>query len=71
MTILTHTGGPLEPARHSTAGQNSAGTMTANAHLALIKRVLISALTGLAVGGTLAAIIALKAALFVRVFHYY
>jgi len=70
MTILTHTRGSFKPPRHSTGRQDSAEPVRANAHLALTRRFCISALTGLIVGGTLAAIIALKAALFVWVFHY-
>jgi hypothetical protein len=69
--MQTHTGGSFKPARRSPGGQDTAGRVAANAHLAMIKRFWISALTVLAAGGTLAAIIALKAALFVRVFHYY
>jgi hypothetical protein len=37
----------------------------------MIKRFCISALTVLAAGGAIAAIIALKAAMFSWVFHYY
>jgi hypothetical protein len=70
MTMLMHTGGSFKPAHRSADGQDTAGTVAANAHLAIIKRFGISALTVLAVGGTLAAIIALKATLFVWVFHY-
>jgi hypothetical protein len=71
MTMLMHTGGSFKPAHRSADGQDPAGTVAANAHLAMIKRFCISILTGLAVGGTLAAIVALKATLFVWVFHYY
>jgi hypothetical protein len=71
MTMLMHTGGSIKPVRRSPNGQDTAGTVAANAHLAMIKRFCISILTGLAVGGTLAAIVALKATLFVWVFHYY
>jgi hypothetical protein len=71
MTMLTHTGGSFKPAHRSPDGQDAAGRVTANAHLAMIRRFGISALTVLAAGGTLAAIIALKATLFVWVFHYY
>jgi hypothetical protein len=71
MTMLTHTGGSFKPARRSPGGQDPAGRVAANAHLAMIWRFYISGLTVLATGGTLAAIIALKAALFVWVFHYY
>jgi hypothetical protein len=71
MSMLMHTGGSFKPVRHSPNGQNTAGTVVANAHLAMIKRFCISTLTVLAVGGTLAAIVALKAALFVSVYHFY
>jgi len=71
MTMLMHTRGSFKPSRRSADGQDTAGTVVANAHLAMIKRFCISTLIVLAVGGTLAAIIALKAALFVWVFHYY
>jgi hypothetical protein len=43
----------------------------AQAHLAMIKRFCISALTVLAAGGAIAAIIALQAAIYFWVFHYY
>jgi hypothetical protein len=71
MTMLAHTGGSFKPARRSAGGQDTAGRATAQAHLAMIKRFGISALTVIAAGGALAAIIALKAALFVWVYHYY
>jgi hypothetical protein len=71
MTMLVHTDGSFKPVRRSADAQDTTGTVAANAHLAMIKRFCISALTVLAVAGTLAAIIALKAALFVWVFHYY
>ena len=70
MTMQTHTGGSFKPARRSAGGQ-TAGRAAAQAHLAMIKRFWISALTVLAAGATLAAIIALKAALIVWVYHYY
>lgn len=71
MTMLTHTGGSFEPARRSPGGHDTAVRVAANAHLAMIKRFCIGGLTVLAAGGTLAAVIALKATLFVWVFHYY
>jgi hypothetical protein len=71
MGMLMHTGGSFKPVRHSPGGQDTAGTVAAHAHLAMIKRFCIGTLTVLAVGGTLAAIVALKAALFVGVYHYY
>ena len=69
--MLAHTGGSFKPARRSPGGQDTAGRFVANAHLAMIKRFSISALTLLAAGGAVAAIVALKAALFVWVYHYY
>jgi hypothetical protein len=71
MTMLAHTGSSFKPVRHSPDGPDTAGTVAAHAHLAMIKRFCLSTLTVLAVGGTLAAIVALKAALFVGVYHYY
>ena len=69
MTILTHAGGSLIPARRSPQG--AAGTDAANARLATIRRVCITVLAVLTAGTALAAIVALKAALFVWVYHYY
>jgi hypothetical protein len=69
MTILTHTGGSLLPARRSPEG--AAGTGAANARLATIRRVGIRFLTVLAAGAAVAVIVALKATLFVWVYHYY
>jgi hypothetical protein len=71
MTTLAHTGGSFEPPRRSPGEQNTAGRVAANAHLAMIKRFSIGVLTVLAAGGALAAIVGLKAALFVWVYHYY
>jgi hypothetical protein len=71
MTLLTHSGGSFKPVRLSPRGQATTGSATANAHLAMIRRFSIGALTALAAVGTVAAIIALKAALFVRVYHYF
>jgi hypothetical protein len=71
MTMLAHTGRSFKPARRSPGGQDTAGRAAANAHLATIRRFGISALAVLAAAGALAAIIALKAALFVWVYHYY
>ena len=45
MTLLTHTGRPFEPAAYSSAKREQAGA--ANAHLAIIKRVCLIALTSL------------------------
>ncbi|MEH2562780.1 hypothetical protein [Bradyrhizobium sp. AZCC 2289] len=64
MTMLAHTGGPFKPARYSSGGRDITGTSTANARLAMIKRLSKFALAVLTVGGALASIIALKAAIF-------
>jgi hypothetical protein len=69
MTILAHAGGSLTPARRSPQG--AAGTDAVNARLATLRRVCITVLTVLTAGIALGAIIALKAALFVWVYHYY
>jgi hypothetical protein len=69
--MLTDAGGSFKPARRSPGEQNTAGRVAANAHLAMIKRFSIGVLTVLAAGGALAAIVGLKAALFVWVYHYY
>jgi hypothetical protein len=69
--MLTDAGGSFKPARRSPGGQDTAGRVAANAHLAMIKRFSIGVLTVLAAGGALAAIVGLKAALFVWVYHYY
>jgi hypothetical protein len=69
MAMLTHSGGSFKPARLSSRGQ--AGSATANAHLAMIRRFSIGAVTALAAVGAVAAIVALKAALFVWVYHYF
>jgi hypothetical protein len=69
MIILTQTGGSLIPAHRSPQG--AAGTDAAKARLATIRRVGISVLTVLTAGTAVATIVALKAALFVWVYHYY
>jgi hypothetical protein len=71
MTMLTHSGGSFKPARLSSRVQATAGSATANAHLAMIRRFSVGAVTALAAVGAVAAIVALKAALFVWVYHYF
>jgi len=71
MTMLTQTRGPLERALYSSQRRDSAAARPAAAHLAMIKRFGMCALTVLAAGGAIAATIALKAVLFLWVFHYY
>jgi hypothetical protein len=64
MTTLAHTGASFKPARYSSGGRTMAGTATANAHLPMIKRFWIGALTVLMAGGAIAGVIALKAAFY-------
>ena len=61
MAMVTHTGGPFEPAGNLSGGRGAAGT-GAYAHRAMVKRFCMRALTGLIVGGFVAGIIALKVA---------
>ena len=70
MTMLMHTSDPL--GRTASKRRDAVSTQAnAQAHLAVIKRLGVGTLAVLAAGAALAAIIALKAALFVWVFHYY
>jgi len=71
MTMLMHTRGPLERAFYPSTRRDTAGADAARAHLSMIKRFCMSALTVLAAGCAIAAIIALKAAMFLWVFRYY
>jgi hypothetical protein len=71
MSILMHTNGPFERARHSSPQRDRAAARPAPAYLAMIKRFCLATLTVLAAGAALAAVIALKAALFFWVYHYY
>jgi hypothetical protein len=70
MTMLTHTRGPLERPPYSSQRRDTVAARPAAAHLAMIKRFCMRALTVLAAGGAIAAIIGLKAAIFFWVFHY-
>jgi hypothetical protein len=63
MTMLTHT---PKRAPYSSEGQNAAEASAAEAHLGMIKRFCMYALTILLAGGALAGIIALRA---IAVFH--
>lgn len=71
MTMLMHARGPLERASYSSPRRDTSGADTARAHLSIIKRFCTGALVVLAAGSAIAAIIALKAAAFIWVFHYY
>jgi hypothetical protein len=63
MTMLTHAGGQFKPARYSSGARDTAGTGATNAHLAMIQRFCMCALTILMAGGAVAGIIALKTAI--------
>jgi hypothetical protein len=69
MTMLMHTRDPFQRAPSSIRRRDSVREGAAEAHLAMIKRFCISALTVLAAAGAIAAIIALKTAFFFWVFH--
>jgi hypothetical protein len=71
MTLLMHTRGPLERAFYSPPRRDRSAADAARAHLSIIKRFCMSACVVLAAGSAIAAIIALKAAMFLWVFHYY
>jgi hypothetical protein len=58
MTMLTHTGRPFEPAPYSSAKREQTGA--ANAHLAMIKRFCLIALTSFLALSAVSGIIALK-----------
>lgn len=64
MTMLTHTRGPFKPAPYSSERRDTVAGSAARAHLTMIKRFCTCALTILAAGGAIAAIVALKAAIF-------
>jgi hypothetical protein len=71
MTMLTHTRGPFERAPCSSGGQDPAAAGSAAAHLAMIKRFCVAAVTLLAAGAAVAAIMALKVAIYLpRFIHY-
>jgi hypothetical protein len=70
MTMLTHPRGPFERARYSLGRRDTDGTIAAEAHLAMIRRFCICAVTILVAGGAVAAIIALKAAIYLSRFNY-
>jgi hypothetical protein len=70
MTMLTHTHGPFERDAHSPASRNTAQTAAAKAQLAAIRRFCLCAVAILAAGGTLAAISALKTAIYLSRLNY-
>ncbi len=68
MTMLTHTRGPFERAPYSSGARDTVGAGAAKAHLAMIKRFCISAVTILAAGCAVTAIMALKIAIYLPLF---
>ena len=71
MTMLTHTRGPFERAGHLLESRGSLGANNAAAHLATIKRFCLGALTILLAGSAVAAIMALKIAVYLpRILHH-
>jgi hypothetical protein len=71
MTMLMHPRSPFERARHSSQRPDRVAASPAAAYLSVIKRFCRVALAVLAAGAALAAVIALKTALFFWVYHYY
>lgn len=71
MTMLTHARGRFERAPHSPARRDTIGPGTAKTHLATIKRILVGAVTMLAAGAVVTAIMALKIAIYLpRLIHH-
>jgi hypothetical protein len=70
MTMLTHTPGVFERAARSPARPHAARTAVAKARRAAIRRLCRGAVTILAAGGVLTAIIALKAVIYLLRFNY-
>ncbi|HWN78875.1 MAG TPA: hypothetical protein VNN81_13570 [Bradyrhizobium sp.] len=71
MTMLTHTRVPFERVPYSSGRRDAARAEVAQAQLATIKRFCVCALTVVLAGGALAAIIALKAAVYFLRFSYH
>jgi hypothetical protein len=70
MTMLTHTGGRFKRAPHSSQRRDTVAARPAAAHLAMIKRFCMCALTVLAAGGAVAGIMALKIIAYLPRIHY-
>jgi hypothetical protein len=68
MTMLTHTRGPFERARTSSARRDTVGAGAGRAHLAMIKRFCWGALTILLAATALVAVMALKIAIYLPLF---
>jgi hypothetical protein len=70
MTMLLHTRDPFKRAPCSPQRRDTVKEGAAQAHLAMIKRFCVCALAAVAAGGALAAIMALKAAIYLSRFNY-
>ena len=71
MTMLTHTRGAFEPAGRPLETRSEPGAGSAAAHLAAIKRACLGALAILLGGSVVAAIMALKIAIYLpRFIHH-
>jgi hypothetical protein len=68
--LTTHTRGPFERARYPLDNRTDVRAGSAAAHLATIKRFCLSVLTILVAGTAVAAIMALKIAVYLPRFHY-
>jgi len=64
MTMLTPTRGPFEQAPYASARRDTIGAGVAQAHLATIKRILVGVVSLLTAGAAIAAIMALKIAIY-------
>lgn len=71
MTMLTHTRGPFERAPYAPGSGGLVGAGSAAAHLAMIKRFCWCAVSILAAGAAVAAIMALRVAIYLpRFIHH-
>jgi hypothetical protein len=70
MTMLIHTRGPLERTPSPSRTRDTAAAGAARARLAMIKRFCISALTVVAAGCALVAIMGLKVIVYLPRFHH-
>jgi hypothetical protein len=64
MTMLVHSHGPFAGFPYPSGRRDTVGADAAQAHLAMIRRFCTCALTVLVAGGAVAAIIALKTAVY-------
>jgi hypothetical protein len=71
MTMLTHTHGPFERSSHSQQKRDAVRADAADARLAAIKRICLCACAALLAGSAMAAIIALRTAIYLERFNYH